>query len=195
VIAARPRQFAGTALAERTAVDHRRAGVRLLLALTPLAWGCGTGSYHVPYHKGHSANPTAGDFAFLAADVAFGALDRRAPAETTREHHPWDSPSSARPAPPPSFSPPSLSPARRLFGKVTWESGERVPFVLVTLRGSSDSAAVETRTDINGRFWLPWPLPAGSYRLSVDSRDATGETEVRVQDGPPDNHNVVVRAR
>jgi len=169
---------------------------RLFLALPLLAWGCGSGGYNVPYNRGHSANPTAGDVASLALDLAVGALEAgRAPTESTRESRPWASTSTPVPSPPPPPpAPPPESPARRLFGKVVWESGGRVPFVTVTLQGPSDFVALETRTDINGRFWFPWPLPAGWYRISADGAGAAGETRVWMN-GRPEILSVVARAK
>jgi hypothetical protein len=169
---------AGTALAEPASVP------RFLLAAVLAAAGCGTGNYHYGYANGHCANPSAGDVAWLLTDLAFSGLQAGATlTETMKE------------LPPPPSEPPPRRPVQRLFGTVTSATGQRVPFVMVTLRGPQDVVELETRADVGGRFWFPWPLPAGWYRISAGDQDVTGETKVWLADRRPAILDVVTHPK
>jgi len=151
---------------------------RFALALAVLVSGCGTGGYHVPYHNGHAANPTGGDVAFLAADVAAGALDRNASRRLEPERR---RPSLAE-----------RQPWRRIFGTVRWSAGGRLAGMPVLLKGRSGSVLRQTTTDRAGRFWFPLPLPPDWYQVSVRDERGVGEARVWLHDEPPDFLEVVV---
>ena len=149
----------------------------LALALALLAAGCGTSEYHAAYARGHAANPTGGDVAALAADVACGALQKR----PTVAPEPAKRPSLAE-----------RRPWRRIFGTVRWGAGARVAGIPVTLRSRSGEEVRSTTSDPAGRFWFPLPLPAGWYVVAAEDERGAGETRLWLHDEPPDFLEVVV---
>jgi hypothetical protein len=77
--------------------------------------------------------------------------------------------------PPPREPGPTTPP---FFGTVSLPSGDRVPQVTVTLRGTSDFVVLQATTDERGRFLFPMPLPPDWYTLTVDDDRAAGQARV-----------------
>jgi hypothetical protein len=129
---------------------------RLLVVLALLAAGCAPAEAYC--YRPSPAEAVAGLFvAGLAAGVTLTEASHELPPPR---------PDKPRPTTPP------------LHGTVTAESGERVPHVTVTLRGSTGFVELETTTDERGRFLFPMPLPPDWYRVSVDEEQGTAETRV-----------------
>ena len=159
--------MAGTGLAEIGRVT------RFLLAAVLLTAGCASDGYHYAYNGRYCANPTAADGAFAAVELFLGAI--QAGAALTEAMQPTRPPLADRPA----------RRMRSVFGTVSWESGERLPAMPLTVRGSSGFVVLELKTDERGRFWIPLPLPADWYRISFDDERASGETKLWLRDLPP----------
>jgi hypothetical protein len=145
---------------------------RLLLATVLVASGCGTGNYHHGYNGRYCANPTAADAAFGVVDLFLGVV---AVAAEHSESSAQRQPLASRPA----------QPTRRVFGTVSWASGERVAAMPLRVRSNSGFLDFELTTDERGRFWIPLPLPADWYRISFDDERASGETRLWLRDLPP----------
>jgi len=156
--------------------------IRWLPAAVLLASGCASDGYHYAYNGRYCANPTATDAAFAAADLFLGAIQAGA---ALTELQPTRPPLADRPA----------RPKRSVFGTVSWASGERVPAMPVTVRGTSGVVVLEMTTDARGRFWIPLPLPADWYRISFDDERASGETKLWLRDLPPAYLDIVARPK
>jgi hypothetical protein len=147
--------------------------LRPLLALALLGAGCAGPGY---CHRPSSGAEAVADFLLvgLAAGTALSEMD------------------STPPSPPPR---PPRPPTQPLFGTVSDPSGERVPRVAVTLRGSSGFVELETTTDERGRFWVPMPLPPDWYVISAGDEQAAGQTRLWLHDRHPSLLDVTVQPR
>jgi len=148
-----------------------RAVKNPVAALVLLAAGCATGSSFDhresgPYGRYHACcdcRPSAAD-AVLGVLTAVESLVKMADAAAAL----------AEPRP----SPPAQMP-KPLVGTVRLpDAGGVVPQVAVVLEGATGLIQLRAITDERGRFWFPLPLPADSYRISLD--DERFDASIRV---------------
>jgi hypothetical protein len=156
---------------------------RFLLAAVLLTAGCASDGYHYAYNGRYCANPTTADAAFAAVDLFLGAI--QAGAALSEAMQPTRPPLEDRPA----------RPMRRVFGTVVWESGERVPGMALRVRSNSGFLDFPLTTDDRGRFWIPLPVPADWYRISVEDERGEGEAKVWLRDRSPALLEIVARPR
>lgn len=155
---------------------------RLLVALALAVSGCATGDVYYSSSPCYR-RPTTADTVFLIGDLVLSGLAAGAQLTETMRQAP----------PPPADSP--GRPMRRVFGTVSWKSGERVGGVTVSLRAHSGFVLLDTVADDRGRFWFPLPLPADWYRITVDDDQGAGESKIWLRDKPPAYLDVVLEPK